>query len=227
VNKQTSSPVGDTANQHNKSPCHLVTLSPCHPVIFLIGPRGSGKTTVARTLADRLGWEWCDADELLERRHRTTIREIFEAEGEAGFRDREAAVLADLVGQTFLSASDEGQTEMSAPRGRVVATGGGVVLREENRARLRQAGWVVYLAADVATLAQRLRQDATTAERRPALTSSGATATAEEEITAILTVREPLYRACADCVVQTAGRAPEEIVAEIVAAWEASRRNTS
>jgi shikimate kinase len=189
---------------------HRVSYSPCLLVIFLIGPRGSGKSTVAQALAKRLGWEWCDADEVLESRHGTTIRAMFAAEGEVGFRDKEAAVLADLCG---------------GARRVVVATGGGAVLREENRARLRQAGWVVYLTADVATLARRLRQDVTTAERRPALTS-GTGPTAEEEITALLTVREPLYRASADCVVQTADRTPEQIVDEIVAVWEESCHRT-
>src|SRR5262245_20432961 len=74
---------------------HPVTLSPCHLVIFLIGYRCTGKTTVARLLADRLGWGWRDADLELERRH-GSIRRLFAEEGEAGFRDKEAAVLAEL-----------------------------------------------------------------------------------------------------------------------------------
>src|SRR6516225_5630423 len=95
--------------------------------LFLVGYRGTGKTTVARLLAARLGWEWVDADAVLEGRYGRSIRRIFADEGEAGFRDKEAAVLVDLC------------------RGRrqVVATGGGVVLRPENRARLRAAGRLV------------------------------------------------------------------------------------
>ena len=98
----------------------LVSLSPCSVTrsLFLIGPRGSGKTTVARLLAARLGWDWVDADDVLEARHGKSIRDVFAEEGEAGFRDRESAVLADLCGR----------------RRCVVSTGGGVVVREANRA---------------------------------------------------------------------------------------------
>src|SRR5262249_35187521 len=104
-------------------------------VIFLIGYRGSGKTTVARMLAQRLGWTWLDADEELERRAGRTIRTIFAEEGESGFRDREATLLEELAGR----------------RECVVATGGGVVLRETNRQRLRTTGVIVWLTADAAT----------------------------------------------------------------------------
>src|SRR4051812_32333065 len=105
-------------------------------LLFLVGPRGGGKSTVARLLAERLGWAWADADVLLERRAGMTIREVFEREGEAGFRDREAAVLRELCGL----------------RDHVIATGGGVVLREENRDAMRRAGDVIYLTADPETL---------------------------------------------------------------------------
>ena len=175
---------------------HLVTLSPCHPVIFLVGYRCTGKTTVARLLAERLGWGWRDADLELERRH-GSIRQVFAAEGEAGFRDKEAAVLAELCG---------------TPR-QVIATGGGVVLRPENRERLRAAGRVVWLTADAETLWRRLQQDAATAERRPNLTVGGLA-----EVEELLRVRQPLYAACADWAVDTADRPPEE-VARRIAEW--------
>jgi shikimate kinase len=170
-------------------------LSPCH-LVFLIGYRGSGKTTLARLLGERLGWGWLDADAVLEERHGRSIREVFAEEGEAGFRDKEAAVLADLC----------------RLRRHVVATGGGVVLREANRRLLREAGRVIWLTADVDTLWQRLQGDATIGERRPALTVGG-----RAEIADLLRQREPLYRACADGVVETARRTPEEIMAEILA----------
>src|SRR4051812_2610937 len=89
--------------------------------IFLIGPRGSGKTTVARLLAAALEWDEIDADAELEARAGCSIREVFETEGEAGFRQREADVLAELC----------------LRNGVVVATGGGVILRPENRERLK------------------------------------------------------------------------------------------
>src|SRR5207247_4598479 len=102
-------------------------------------------------LADRLGWVAVDADAPLELRAGRTIRAIFAEEGEAGFREREAALLAEIC---------RGQRQ-------VVATGGGVILRADNRQRLREAGWGVGLTADAPTLWQRLQADPTTGDRRP------------------------------------------------------------
>lgn len=178
---------------------HPATPPPRH-LLFLIGARGSGKSTVAKLLARELGWSWLDADEELEKRYGQTIRTIFAAEGEVGFRDKEATVLAELC---------------RLPR-HVIATGGGVVLRPDNRERLRTAGRVVWLTADVETLWQRVHTDASTTERRPALTVGG-----RAEIEEILRLREPLYRQCADLIVDTAGRLPVEAAAEIVR-WMAS-----
>jgi shikimate kinase len=168
--------------------------------IFLVGPRGSGKTTVARLVAERLGWSHLDADTELERRLGRTIRSIFAAEGEKAFRDQEAAILAELCRLD----------------NHVVATGGGVVLRPENRLRMQSSGHVVWLTAKAETLAARLGQDATTAERRPSLTSS-ASATSLEEIVAVLEAREPLYHAVADVIVSTEGQTPEQVTDAVVA----------
>jgi shikimate kinase len=206
--QSTDRPTPDAADTPRavSNPDHLVTLSPCHLVIFLIGPRGSGKTTVARLLAGRLGWGWVDADDVLEERCGRSVRAVFVAEGEAGFRDREAAVLADLC----------------RLRRHVVATGGGVVLREANRALLRASGRVVYLSADVDTLWQRLQGDASTSERRPPLTGGG-----WEEVAEVLRLREPLYRGCADLIVTTAGRPPDEVVAEVLRHLAGGGQSTS
>ncbi len=168
-----------------------------HDLIALIGPRGSGKTTVARLLAARLGWDWADADDELERRCGRSVGAVFAEEGEAGFREREAAVLRELCGL----------------RRHVVATGGGAVLRADNRALLRSVARVVWLRADAETLWQRLQGDAAGAARRPALLGGG-----REEVEEILRVREPLYRECAHRAVPTAARPPEDVAAEI-AAW--------
>ena len=164
-------------------------------LLFLVGYRATGKSTVARLLAERLGWGWVDADEALERRHGRTIRQIFAEEGEAGFRDKEAAILEELCRGERL----------------VVATGGGVILREENRRRMRAAGRVVWLSADAQTIWERLQRDPTTGERRPALTVGGLA-----EVEELLRVREPHYRECAALSVDTRGRFPEDIVAAIL-----------
>jgi shikimate kinase len=169
-------------------------------LLFLIGPRGSGKTTVARLLADELEWPWLDADDVLEERAGQSIRAIFAAEGEAGFRARESEVLAELC---RLSCH-------------IIATGGGVVLAESNRALLRSSGRVVWLTADVETLWQRMQADDATPERRPVLTVGG-----REEIAEVMRVREPLYRSCADLIVETGERTPAEIADEILR-WTAS-----
>jgi shikimate kinase len=177
-------------------------MLPCPPErIALIGPRGSGKSCVGAALARQLGWTFLDADSVLEQQAGQSIRTLFATEGEAGFRDRESAILGQLC---------------QLPR-HVIATGGGVILRPENRALLRRSAWVVWLTADVETLSRRLSQDDNSAERRPSLTGA-ASASSPEEITAVLRMREPLYRECASNIINTADRAPEAIAADILRA---------
>jgi shikimate kinase len=166
-----------------------------HRPFFLIGYRGTGKSTVARLLAQRICWAWLDSDALLETRAGRSIRQIFAEEGEAAFRALEADLLPELC----------------LCQGHVIATGGGVVLREENRLRLKQNGIVVWLRADATTLWQRLQTDATTATRRPNLTVGGLA-----EIEELLRVREPLYADCAHCVVDTVGRSAEDVAEAIL-----------
>ena len=162
--------------------------------LFLIGYRGTGKSTTAELLALRLGWDWVDADALLEQRAGRSIRQIFETEGEAAFRDLEATLLAELCQRRRL----------------VVATGGGVVVRPENRQHLKE-GTVVWLTGDAATLWQRLAACHTTAERRPALTVGGLA-----EIEALLATREPWYAECAHFTVDTVGRSPPQVAEAIL-----------
>jgi shikimate kinase len=166
-----------------------------HPLLFLIGSRGSGKTEVARVLAERLGWSWCDADALLEQRAGKTIRQVFAEEGEPAFRDREAAILE----------------EVATWRQHVIATGGGVILRPENRALLKR-GFVVWLRAAPEMLWQRMQADNSTAERRPNLAQGGLA-----EVCAVLEARRALYDACADCRIDTDTLSPEEIANQILA----------
>jgi shikimate kinase len=164
--------------------------------IFLIGYRCTGKTTTAQLLAHRLGWDCVDTDDVLEGRAGRSVRAIFADEGEAGFRARETAVLEELC--------------RGGPR--VVATGGGIVLAEANRQRMKQAGRVVWLTADAETIWRRLQTDPTTAERRPNLAGGGLS-----EIVELLARREPLYRSCADLVVDTTHRSPEDVVNVVLA----------
>jgi len=164
--------------------------------IVLIGLRGTGKTTVGRLLAEKLSLPFYDADVELEARAGRSIREIFETEGETRFRDLESEILQELL--------------QRGPA--VVAAGGGVVLRESNRQRMRAAQKVVWLTADVETLWQRLQGDDATWGRRPNLIAGGRT-----EIEELLRQRESLYGACADLSVNTTGRTPGEIVGEILA----------
>ena len=161
--------------------------------IFLIGYRATGKTAVAQLLADKLGWGWTDADDSLEQQFKRSIQQIFLDEGEAGFRAKEAAVLETLAGL----------------KNEVIATGGGIILRAENRARLR-TGKVVWLTAPAEVLWQRMQQDAATIQRRPNLLHGGLA-----EVTELLRVREPLYAECADWMVDTAASSPEEVAAAI------------
>lgn len=169
--------------------------TPNAALIALIGYRGTGKSTIAQLLAQRLGWSWVDADAELEKRAGQTIKAIFAEEGEGGFRDRETAVVLDLAQRDHT----------------VLALGGGCVLREVNRQAIRR-GLVVWLTADPRSIAARIAADPTTSERRPNLTTAGGLA----EIEQLLAVREPLYRECADCSVDTVGKTPEQVVDEIV-----------
>jgi shikimate kinase len=174
-----------------------------HPSrIFLIGYRGTGKTTVGRLLADRLGWAFADCDEHIEAAAGMSIADIFAREGEAGFRDREAVVLGDLSTRERI----------------VIATGGGVVLRPENREHLLSAGFIAWLMARPETIWSRLQLDPTTRARRPNLTPAGGI----EEVRSLLAAREPFYRAIAHFAADADAPSPDAIVAAILTAWPGS-----
>jgi shikimate kinase len=165
--------------------------------IFLIGYRGTGKTTVARLLAERLGWRAIDADDEIEHRAGKPIAAIFAGEGEGAFRDLEAQVVAELAGRTQV----------------IIAPGGGAVLRQSTREAMQAAGPIFWLTASVDTIAARLAADDATESRRPPLTAAGG----RDEIEAVLAQRSPIYQACATFVVDTEGGTPAEVAEEILA----------
>lgn len=164
-------------------------------VITLIGYRGCGKSSIAPRLARRLEWDWIDSDRVIEERAACSIRQIFEAEGEAGFRRRESEVLAELLQQDHL----------------VLASGGGAILAEENRVRMKAAGPVVWLHASNEALAKRLSRDRSAGENRPSLTGRPIA----EEVAEVMAVREPLYRECATIIVDSEREWPEQVARRI------------
>ena len=178
----------------------MITSSPGDRGIALVGYRGTGKSTVGRIVADRLGRAFADADREVEARAGRPIRSIFSEDGEPAFRDWEARVLLDLSRRLA---------------GGVVATGGGAILLEGNRRVLREFGVVVWLMADADTLARRLQSSRRGVDDRPALTSAGTLA----EIAGVLEERTPLYREVADVAVPTADRNAEQVADAVLEAW--------
>lgn len=160
--------------------------------IFLVGPMGAGKSTVGRQLAKALEKEFLDCDREIEERTGVTISIIFEVEGEEGFRKRERAMIEQLTER----------------EGIVLATGGGAVLDEENRARLRTRGFAIYLDAPIELLLERTARD----KQRPLLQTEDPKA----RLTALAEEREPLYQQVADMVVKTDRRTARHVVKEIV-----------
>ncbi|MGC3026671.1 shikimate kinase AroK [Burkholderia sp. DN3021] len=150
-----------------------------HANVFFVGLMGAGKTTVGRAVARRLDRTFFDSDHEIEARTGARIPVIFELEGETGFRDRETQVIAELTQRENI----------------VLATGGGAVLRPENRDCLKSSGIVVYLRANPHDLWLRTRKD----KNRPLLQTEDP----KGRLEALYEVRDPLYRECADFVIET------------------------
>jgi shikimate kinase len=147
--------------------------------VFLIGPMAAGKSAIGRQLAQLLGYEFYDSDHVIERRCGADIAWIFDVEGEAGFRRREAAVI----------------DELTTCQNSVLATGGGAILLAENREFLRNRGLVIYLQASLDTLLLRTEKD----KKRPLLQSGDKRQVLER----MLTLRDPLYLETAHICVST------------------------
>jgi shikimate kinase len=164
--------------------------------IFLVGMMGAGKTTIGRALAQRLDRPFIDTDRLLVERCGVPVATIFEIEGEAGFRRRESALLA----------------EVSVQPGQVIATGGGAILDPANRAVMHRHGTVIYLRARLESLWERTRHDSS----RPLL----ATPDPRGRLAELLAERDPLYRETAHLVMDTGSQSAATLVGRIVAVLE-------
>ncbi len=167
--------------------------------LVLIGPRGSGKSSVGQAAALRLRRPWADTDVWVCEPVGQSIRAIFETQGEAAFRQMERDAIHEAV----------------CCRGYVISVGGGAVLRADNRAALRRAGWCVWLTAPATELHRRLAADPNTLATRPRLTAADALA----EIEQVLGERAALYAEVADAQVETGGRSIDQVVDAVLRSW--------
>jgi shikimate kinase len=170
--------------------------------IYLIGPMGSGKTTIGQRVAKRLAMDFLDCDRNLEKQTGASVNLIFDVEGESGFRERESKMLKILTSRQNL----------------LLATGGGTVLKKENRELLKRTGLVVYLQTSVSQQLQRLRLDRT----RPLLQEGDR----QQKLTRLAAARNPIYEEMADLVFPSRNRGPKitarHLAEAILSYWEAS-----
>ena len=168
--------------------------------IYLIGLMGAGKTTIGRQLAKALKVPFYDSDKAIEESTGVDIPTIFEFEGEEGFRDREQKMIQQL-------------TEMD---GIVLATGGGAILREQNRKALKEHGFIVYLQCSVDRILERTRRDT----QRPLLQTENP----RERLESLFKQREPLYLACADYKIDTGSMQSKAAVNRILEQYRSVNR---
>jgi shikimate kinase len=162
--------------------------------IVLVGFMGSGKSTIARVLHQRLGYPLVEMDQVLEERAGKAISRIFEEEGEGVFRGMESAFLREL--------------DDSAAPSRIISTGGGVVGSAENRELLRKLGYVVWLKVPAETVLERTART----RHRPLLNTEDP----EEQVRALMRKREPLYEEVAHLTLETSGLSSNEVATGIL-----------
>ena len=177
---------------------------PKHNNIFLIGLMGAGKTTIGRQLARELKMPFYDSDRFIEEHTGANIPLIFDLEGEEGFRKREQAAIDEL-------------TRMD---GIVLATGGGAVLREENRGHLSERGTIFYLYTDLESLLERTRKD----KNRPLLRGEEKP---EAVLRRLMEQRDPLYRQTADHIIDTGNNSIRNVIKAIIGCLDTNRSQTS
>ena len=161
----------------------------------LIGYMGAGKTTVGKQLASKCGKQFADTDAMIVEREKMSINDIFAKYGESHFRAIETNLLKEM---------------MDSMSGYVISCGGGLPLKEENRAYLKRLGKVIYLKADESDIIKRLKNDNT----RPLL--KGPKDEVRAKVHGMLEIRNPIYKEAADSVIVTSDKKISEIVAEII-----------
>lgn len=160
--------------------------------IILIGYMGSGKSTVGRKAAKAVEYNFLDTDALIEKEEGMTISKLFEEKGEPYFREKETETIRKLIAE---------------PKGNIIATGGGLPMKDGNAELLKELGTVIYLKAGTDTLMKRLSGDTA----RPLLKNGDL----REKIETMLAIRGPVYEACADLVLQTDNMSFYEIICQI------------
>ncbi|MBL8889410.1 MAG: shikimate kinase [Planctomycetaceae bacterium] len=172
--------------------------------LYLIGPRGCGKSAVGKILADKLNWPWVDLDQKIQTKAGTSIAEIFSNLGQGHFRELESQALASLARET-------------AATPHVVSLGGGAVLRPENRRIIEASGVTVLLVAEPKVLVERLLADPATSAQRPALTDPrDPNWSLLEETEHVLALRLPTYQQCANLKLDTSLLSLPEVAQQVL-----------
>ena len=160
--------------------------------IFIVGPMGSGKSTVGKIISDELFLNFFDTDDEIESRTGASIDWIFDLEGEEGFRKRESSILEEMVKQNSI----------------VLSTGGGIILSDSNREMLSSRGTVFYLSTPISVQIERTSKD----KDRPLLKNGDP----EEILTRLQKERKGLYESVSDHVIETENKSSQEVAAEII-----------